>query len=82
MEEQSPFYLKDIYGSEKKENTESISQINDDKNKNDGIKSIDNKLSNIYIDDEIINIQIKTNEDAKESDFEEGKSPQLGQNTE
>ena len=57
MEEQSPFYLKDIYGSEKKENTESISQINDDKNKNDGIKSIDNKLSNINTDDEIINIQ-------------------------
>ena len=44
----------------KKENTESISQIDNDKNKNDGMKSIDNKLSKyIYIDNEIINIQIK-----------------------
>ena len=48
-----------------KKNTEStcISQINNDKYKNDGIKLIDNKLSNVNIEEEIINIQIKTNKD-------------------
>ena len=76
LEENSPFFLKNIFGSDKKNKIQP--NIENKTVKNDGIKSIDNKFSNIQIGDDIkIKIQLNIEDKTVKNDDNEFSNIQI-----